>query len=67
MSAIEVMTAIEQLPVNEQEEVFSLLTRKIIARRDPAAKQHIGKKFSFDEACEVVFRENRELLGLLAK
>jgi hypothetical protein len=39
----------------------------IIARRDPAAKQHIGKKLSFDEACEVVFRENRELLGSLAK
>ena len=67
MSATEVMTAIDQLPVNEQEEVFTLLTRKIIARRDPAAKPCIGKKLTFDEACEVVFRENRELLGLLAK
>ena len=67
MSAIEVTTAIEQLPVNEQEEVFSLLTRKIIARRAPSARQYIGKKLSFDEAFEVVFRENRELLGLLAK
>ena len=67
MSATEVMTAIEKLPVSEQEEVFTLLTRKIIARRDPAAKTCLGKKLSFDEACEVVFRENRELLGLLAK
>jgi hypothetical protein len=67
MSATEVMTAIDQLPVHEQEEVFTLLTRKIIARRDPTAKPSIGKMLTFDEACEVVFRENRELLGLLAK
>jgi hypothetical protein len=67
MSATEVMTVIEQLSVKEQEEVFTLLTRKLIARRDPAAKPCIGKKLSFEEACEVVFRENRELLGLLAK
>ncbi len=61
------MKAIEQLPVKEQEEIFSLLTRKIIARRDTAAKSLVGKKLSFDDACEVVFRDNRELLGLLAK
>lgn len=67
MSATEVMTAIEQLPVKEQEEVFTLLTRKLMARRDSVAKPLIGKSLSFDEACEVVFRENRELLGLLAK
>lgn len=67
MSATEVIAVIEQLSISEQEEVFSLLTQKIIARRDPAAKPGMGKKLSFDEACEVVFRENRELLGLLAK
>lgn len=67
MSATEVMTVIEKLPAREQEEVFALLGRKIIARRDPTAKSLVGKNLSFDEACEVVFRENRELLGLLAK
>ena len=67
MRATEVMTAIEQLPVLEQEEVFKLLARKFITRRDSTSKALVGKSFSFDEACEVVFRENRELLGLLAK
>lgn len=61
------MTAIEKLPVREQEEVFTLLTRKIMARRDPTAKSLIGQNLSFDEACDVVFRDNRELLGLLAQ
>jgi hypothetical protein len=67
MSATEVMTVIEKLPDKEQEEVFTLLTRKLMARRVPAAKPMMGKYLSFDEACDVVFRENRELLGLLAK
>ena len=67
MSATEVMAAIEQLPLNEQEEVFTLLTSKMIARRNPVAKLNAEKKPSFEEACDLVFRENRELLGLLAK
>ena len=32
-----------------------------------ASKRWLGKKLSFEEACDVVFRENHELLGLLAK
>ncbi|MBC8094668.1 MAG: hypothetical protein H7Y43_02540 [Akkermansiaceae bacterium] len=67
MSTIEVMTEIEKLPANEQEEVFALLTRKMIAKRDPEAKAWLGKKLSFEDACDMVFRENRELLSLLAK
>jgi hypothetical protein len=31
------------------------------------AKPWLGKKLSFEEACDVVFRENRELLSALAK
>ncbi len=61
------MTVIEKLPLKDQEEVFTMLSRKLISRRDPAGQSQIGKNLSFDEACEVVFRENRELLGLLAK
>lgn len=67
MSATEVMTVIEKLPANEQEEVFALLTHKMIAKRDTEKKPWLGKKLSFEEACDAVFRENRELLSLLAK
>jgi len=67
MSATEVLLEIEKLPAREQEEVFAFLASKIIARKNPGPKPWLGKKLNFDEACEVVFRENRELLSLLAK
>ena len=67
MSATEVITEINNLPAKEQEEVFTFLAQKIITQREPQTKPVLGKKLSFDEACEVVFRENRELLSLLAK
>lgn len=67
MSATEVISEIEKLPPREQEEIFALLTRKMITKRAGEPKVWLGKKLSFDEACDVVFRENRELLSLLAK
>lgn len=67
MSATEVIAEIEQLPETEQREVFVFLARKVAAARQAAAKPWLGKKLSFEEACDVVFRENRELLSLLAK
>ena len=67
MSATEVMDQIERLPIEEQQEIFVRLARKVIAGQDGNAKPWLGKKLSFKEACDVVFRENRELLGLLAK
>ena len=67
MSATEVFSEIEKLPAREQEEVFALLASKIIARKNPGPKPWLGKKMNFNEACEVVFRENHELLSLLAK
>ena len=67
MSATEVMDQIERLPVEEQNQVFVLLARKVVANRSGNQKPWLCKKLSFDEACDVVFRENRELLGLLAK
>ena len=67
MSAIEVMQQIEELPEKEQQELFVLLTRKVVGSRDTNAKAWLGKKLSFEEACDVVFRENRELLSALAK
>ena len=67
MSTIEVMDQIERLPVEEQKEVFVLLAKKIVAGQNGNPKPWLGKKLSFDEACDVVFLENRELLGLLAK
>ena len=67
MSATQVITEINNLPPAEQEEVFTFLTQKIITKRDSKIKPLLGKKLSFDEACDVVFRENRELLSLLAK
>lgn len=67
MSATEIMQQIEGLPAKEQEELFVLLTQKVMGHRGGNAKPWLGKKLSFDEACGVVFRENRELLSDLAK
>jgi len=67
MSATEIMQRIEELPDKEQQELFILLTRKIVGGQSANAKPWLGKKLSFEEACDVVFRENRELLSALAK
>jgi len=67
MSATEIMQRIEELPAKEQEELFILLTKKVVGGRGTNAKPWLGKKLSFEEACEVVFRENPELLSDLAK
>ena len=61
------MRQIEKLPAKEQEELFVLLTKKVIGAQAAGAKQWLGKNLSFEEACDVVFRENRELLSALAK
>ena len=67
MSAAEIMHQIEELPDDEQREIFILLTKKVMGGRSVNAKQWLGKKLSFEQACDVVFRENRELLSALAK
>ncbi len=67
MSATEIMQQIEELPVKEQQELFVLLTKKVVGGQAAGTKQWLGRKFSFEEACDVVFRENRELLSALAK
>ena len=61
------MQQIEELPAKEQQELFVLLTKKVVGSQAAGAKQWIGKKLSFEDACDVVFRENRELLSALAK
>jgi hypothetical protein len=67
MSAIEVIEQIGKLTSDEQEKIFTFLADKIVRSRGAGSKRWLGKKLSFEEACDVVFRENRELLGLLAK
>ena len=67
MSAAEVIKEIERLPSQEQEKVFTFLAEKAMNSRGGDTKRWLGKKLSFQEACDVVFRENRELLSLLAK
>ncbi len=67
MSATEIMQQIEELPEKEQRELFVLLAKKVAGDRGTNAKQWLGKKLSFEEACDVVFRENRNLLSVLAK
>jgi hypothetical protein len=68
MSATDIIEQIDQLPAQEQEKIFAFLAGKLIARRDDnGSNPWLGKKLSFEEACDVVFRENRELLSLLAK
>ena len=67
MSATEILRQIDKLPVEEQQEVFVQLTKKVLGAQARETKPWLGKKLSFDEACDVVFRENRELLNALAK
>ena len=67
MSAAEIMQQIEELPDTEQQKLFVFLTKKIMGGQSANAKQWLGKKLSFEQACDVVFRENRELLSALAK
>jgi hypothetical protein len=67
MSATEIMQQIEALPENEQRKLFVLLTRKGVGARADEPKPWLGRKLSFEDAGDVVFRENRELLSALAK
>jgi len=67
MSATEVINEINKLPEEEQKKVFVFLAEKAISDRGSNSKPWLGKKLSFEQACDVVFRENRELLSLLAK
>ena len=67
MSANEIMQEIERLPEKEQQKLFVLMTRKIVGGHGADSKAWLGKNLSFEEACDVVFRENRELLSALAK
>jgi hypothetical protein len=67
MSAIEIMRQIDQLPFEEQQEIFVQLTKKVVGGKGGEPKPWLGKRLSFDDACDVVFRENRELLNALAK
>ncbi len=67
MSSTEIINELEKLPDHEQEEVFAYLAGKVVSKRSDDPKRWLGKKLSFNEACDVVFRENRELLSLLAK
>jgi len=67
MSATEVMAEIEKLPAAEQKRVFVFLAERLLPQGQSNPTRWLGRKLSFEEACEVVFRENRELLSLLAK
>jgi len=67
MSAAELIAEIVKLPSDEQKKVLAFLAGKVVTDRNPDAKRWVGKRLSFKEACDVVFRENRELLALLAR
>ena len=59
MSATEIMQQIEELPVKEPPELLVLMTRKVVGGQGTNVKPWLGKKLSFEEAGDVVFRENR--------
>lgn len=67
MSTAQVLDEIERLPLDEQKAVFVFLARKVGQDTQTGDKPWVGQHLSFDQACDVVFRENRELLSLLAK
>jgi hypothetical protein len=67
MSTSEILKQIDQLAPEEQKKIFVYLTKKVVGEHNGNPKPWLNKSLSFEEACEVVFRENRELLKLLAK
>ena len=67
MSATEIIEQIDRLPAEEQNEIFVFLTKKVVGGHGAKPAPWLGKKLTFEEACDVVFRENRELLSALAK
>ena len=67
MSAREVIAELDRLPAAEQKEVFVFLAQKFVPESSTNPKQWVGRKMNFEEACDLVFRENRELLSRLAK
>ena len=67
MSKAEVIEQITNLPDEDQREIFTFLASKLLAEKTVEKKPWAWKKLSFEEACDVVFRENRDLLNLLAK
>lgn len=67
MSASQIIEEIKSLPAEEQQAVFAFVAKQMIGQRTGSDVQPVGQKLSFEEACDVVFRENRELLSLLAK
>ena len=67
MSTSEIIQQIEQLPAEEQRHLFVLLIKKVIGAEGAKPKPWLEKRLSFEEACDIVFRENRELLSALAK
>lgn len=67
MSVAEVIAELKKLPIEDKEDVFAYLTQEITAARGGRDKPWLGRKLTFEEACEVVFRENRELLAFIAK
>ncbi len=67
MSAAQVMDEIEKLPFEEQKRVFVLLAQKVVPQQSPNAKEFLSQKLNFEQACDLVFHEHRDLLRLLAK
>ena len=67
MSATEVIAELNKLPPEEQKQVLVFLAQKLAPNGAADLKRHLGQQMSFDEACDVIFRENSELLSLLAK
>ena len=67
MSATEVIAELNKLPPEEQKQVLVFLAQKLAPNGVVDSKRHLGQQMSFEEACDVIFRENSELLSLLAK
>lgn len=67
MSATEVIAELNKLPPEEQKQVLVFLARKLAPNGVVDPKRHLGQQMGFEEACDVIFRENSELLSLLAK
>ena len=67
MSETEILAEFDKLPFEKQKQLFARIAEKIIATQAPDSKPWLGKQLSFDQACDVVFRENRELFAVLAQ
>lgn len=67
MSATQIIAEIERMPVSELEQVYSAVALKLAREKGVSGADLYARKMTFDEARELIFRENKEAYHRLAQ